>query len=125
MQRLCSIIAVSLALSACASPSNRVGVGLENYVRRPVAELISVLGAPNAETAVAGQEVFVWGDPRIAMLPEMQGGAGVGGSNAPPDQYECSIRVFVGPDQRIVSWDFLGNEVGCQSYAERFSSKPS
>jgi hypothetical protein len=120
-RRLYLPIAFALCLAGCASANNRVGAGLDVYTGRPVTELIAILGTPNEETSISGQEVFVWGDARIAMLTNLHQAAGVGGENLPPEQYQCTIRVFVGPDQRIVSWDLLGNEVGCQSYAARFS----
>jgi len=112
------------ALTACATADNRLGAGLDNYAGRPVSELFAVLGAPDAETAAAGQHIYVWGDPRLAVMTQMHTAAAdtAGGASAAAKQYECTIRVFVGPDQRIASWDLLGNDAGCRAYAQRFES---
>jgi len=108
-------------LSACVAANDRLGAQLESYHQRSVRELFAVLGPPAAETAVAGQEVYVWGDPRLAMLPQMNAPTAplnTTGLAAPA----CTIRVFVNPDQRIASWDILGNETTCASYLRRFSA---
>ena len=119
MTKLLVYCAVAL-LSACVAPNGRLAAQLDNYHGRNVRDLVAILGAPSAKTAAAEQEVYVWGDPRLALLPQMSAGtpASTGAGSAQPS---CTIRVFVAPDQRITSWDLLGNEATCQPYIARLS----
>ena len=109
----------ALLLSACVAGNGPLAASLENFHQRKVQDLFAVLGPPAAETSVAGQEVYVWGDPRLAMLPQMNAPA-AGTANA--DTPACTIRVFVNPDARIASWDILGNEATCAPYMQRLSA---
>jgi hypothetical protein len=123
-----ALAVAALACSACATANNRIGAQLDNYAGRPVSELFARLGPPDAETASNGRAVYVWGDPRIAALPQMHGAPS--GDHEVAAQAEtttnplaCTIRVFAGMDQRVVSWDVLGDERVCQSYVRRLSPR--
>ncbi|MFT3728142.1 MAG: hypothetical protein QM759_09990 [Terricaulis sp.] len=108
-----------LLLTACVAANGRLGAQLEQYHARHVQDLFAVLGPPTAETAIAAQEVYVWGDPRLAMLPQVTTPGAARDAAAPA----CTIRVFVSPDQRIESWDILGNDTTCGAYSARFSAR--
>jgi hypothetical protein len=121
MNRLLSLCA-AIVVSACVAGNGRLAGELDHYHARNVRELFVVLGQPSAETAIDGQEVYVWGDSRLAALPQMGGNDQGAGQNA--TELQCTIRVFVGPDARVISWDVLGNDESCRPYAERLSASP-
>lgn len=110
-----------LALAACTSANGPLASQLDNYHARKIDALVSVLGPPSTETAIGGEEVFIWGDPRLAVLPQMDAAAAPAPASG-ASRLECTIRVFVGPDQRITSWDVLGNDATCAPYRARFSN---
>ena len=120
MKRLVGLL-VPIMLSACVAANGTLAAQLENYHLRNVSELSAALGEPSAETSVDAEEVYVWGDPRLALLPQMSNGGGES-VNQNAGQPECTIRVFVGPDQRIRSWDLLGSDASCRPYADRLSA---
>lgn len=118
MRKADIVLVLVLALAACVSDNGALGANLDRYTGRRANDLFAVLGPPSAETAVANEEVYVWGDARLAALPTMQTSGGAANAR----DMQCTIRVFVAPDERIRSWDILGNETACQSYTQRFAA---
>lgn len=110
--RLQSIAAVVILAATAGCATRQLTEGLTSLKGQPVSVAFTKLGYPTSEQTIAGHKVYVWSTDHFG--PDLSG-PGLA-------EYNCKIRVII-TDQNIIStWDWEGNEVGCQRYAERLRS---
>ncbi len=118
-----------LAILVSCSTFPNIEQGLQSMVGRPRAEAFSRLGYPSSQLQFGSDTAYVWGASNTVAVPVPQSNSTSGyvGStpfNATttstgymPMTYSCTIRIIVGPDDLVKSWDYNGNLGGCSRYA--------
>jgi hypothetical protein len=125
------VFAVSaFALSGCTTFSH-METGLNSLMGQPLQAAIDTLGYPKGQMKVGDDTVYGWGREFSMNMPQYQtsntygqvGGTGfsatTGTTTYVPTNYNCNIRIAVGPDNLIKDWEFDGNIGGCEAYSER------
>lgn len=108
MRRTRVVIAVALALSACAqNPSPVIESKLGDLKGQPVKTVVDKLGDPDEQIQNHDEKVYVWyrvNKPRREYLANLFG---------------CTIKVFVDKDDKVTGFFYSGNNAGCGRYAHR------
>jgi len=127
-----AIILSSLVLSACATPeaqpSNHLTASLDAMIGQPVEVAVSRLGEPIASVPMGSDSVYGWGynftrseftnaAPGWVEAADSQGGIFPAPRRTASDN--CVIRMVVGSDGRIRTWDFQDADRGCRANADR------
>lgn len=102
-----------------------------------IGEAIAKLGYPQSDIEVAGRKHYVWSRREVGAyrVPRYETKTVTSyGANGPttntysyttyesvPYDYQCSLRIFVDDEERILSWDMAGNQGACSTYAWRLS----
>ncbi|KEO91528.1 hypothetical protein EH31_02335 [Erythrobacter longus] len=120
----------ALSLAGCATFSN-METGLNTLMGQPLQAAIDTLGYPQGQMHVGEDTVYGWGREFTVNMPQYQtsntygqvGGtsfsANTGTTTYVPTNYNCNVRIAVGPDNRIKNWEFDGNIGGCEAYSSR------
>lgn len=123
---------VSLALAGCATTTTNKTLdnGLTSLVGQPIQAAYDRLGYPNGSQTMNGDTFYVWSTNRNVVMPTYNNGTAYGTVGTTPFQvntsmpgmmpmnFNCSIRLIVGGDGIIKSWDYQGNAGGCQGYVK-------
>jgi hypothetical protein len=129
------IVAASLAISACAThqqASSDLDSNLDALVGLPVDAAVARLGQPMATVPLGADLVYGWGytftrteftnaAPGWVDPTSLQGGVFPAPRRTVQDN--CVIRMVVGSDRLIQSWDYQGNARGCRSYSDDVASQ--
>ena len=139
MKLLFPIVAFTGILTSCTTFEDING-GLTTFHGQPVNSLIQVLGFPDSEQSIAGNQIVSWHSEQniTSVTPVIQvtsysngrvntygaGGYGNGNYNSTTTSYEpttvnynCTLKVAIDQRDRILSHDFEGNIGGCEQYA--------
>jgi hypothetical protein len=104
-------------------------------VGQPFDLAIAKLGYPAGQMKVGDDTVYGWGRNFTMNMPQYRTATtnGYVGSTAytgttgymasVPVQYQCDIKIAVGPDNIIKSWQYDGNIGGCGAYASALKVK--
>ena len=124
MRRLTAAIALTCTVAAC-STFNDMDNGLAAMKGQPVDNLIAVLGYPSGQTTVAGRNFVVWSTARTVsgttpVSTYNPGSYGGYSTTYMPTSYNynCTIKVEVDAQNRIVGYNYDGNIGGCQGYSK-------
>lgn len=136
-----------LAGTACTTFEDIDG-GLAQFRGQPVDSLISVLGFPDGEQTVADRRLVFWNtNQNVTTTTPVtsynygsvnaygSGGYGYGNYNSTTTtyvpttvNYNCTLKVEIDQQNRILDHDFEGNVGGCERYASAlrpFLPKPT
>ena len=127
-------VAATLSLVGCTTFST-METGLQALVGQPFDAAVARLGYPSGQMQVGGDTVYGWGRSFMMNMPQYQtstttgyvgstpysGTTGTWGSVAM--QYQCDIKIAVGPDNVIKSYQYVGNIGGCGAYASALKVK--
>lgn len=131
MKKLVSA-AAALALAGCATTTTNKTLdnGLASLVGQPIQAAYDRLGYPNGSQTMNGDTFYVWSTNRNVVMPMPNLGSAYGTVGTTPFQVNtsttgmvplnlnCLIRLIVGGDGIIKSWDYQGNAGGCQGYVK-------
>jgi len=110
---------------------------MEELQGQDIGRAMAKLGYPHSEITVGGRKHYVWHRrevgsyrmPRYETKPVTS--YGPSGTTFEiqrtttyehiPYDYECTLRIFVDDQERIVSWKVAGNQGACWTYASRLS----
>jgi hypothetical protein len=124
----------AFALAGCSTFST-METGLQALVGQPFDAAIARLGYPSGQMKVGDDTVYGWGRSFTMSMPQYQSANTTGyiGSTpysgttstwgSVPMQYQCDIKIAVGPDNIIKSWQYDGNLGGCGAYASALKVK--
>lgn len=133
MRKLVAVGAV-LVLAGCATFST-METGLQALVGQPFDAAISRLGYPSGQMKVGEDTVYGWGRSFTMNMPQYNtatttgyvGATPISGTtgymSSVPMQFQCDIKIAVGPDNIIKSWQYDGNVGGCGAYAKALRVK--
>ena len=123
-------------LAACTTFEDIDG-GLAAFHGQPVNTLVEVLGFPDGEQSIAGNQIVFWHSEQdvttVTPITSFNngtvnaygtGGYGYGSYNSTTTtyvpttvNYNCTLKVAIDQRNRILSHDFEGNIGGCEQYA--------
>ncbi|MEQ3745797.1 MAG: hypothetical protein ABNH53_06110 [Henriciella sp.] len=125
-----AIAASFLGLQACTTFSD-LEAGLSDLTGQPQTVAFDRLGYPDNQMEVGEDKVYFWGYSNSFSLttPTTQTTTGyVGGTPFSANttgyqtnnyNYNCSIKLIVGPDEIVKRWEYQGNIGGCSQYVKR------
>jgi hypothetical protein len=118
----------AFALAGCATIST-METGLQALVGQPFDAAIARLGYPSGQMQVGEDTVYGWGRSFMMSMPQYHtanttgyiGSTSYSGTtgymSSVPMQFQCDIKIAVGSDNIIKSWQYDGNAGGCGAYA--------
>lgn len=124
---LTAALFVVLFLPGCVMTNMEEGLNALNG--KPITTAVSVLGYPDGQQAFGGDKVYIWSRnfqgsytlPQTATTTGYIGNTPVYGTTTYNQthtaNYNCQIKLAVGPDDRIKHWEYQGNPGGCGGYA--------
>lgn len=108
------------ALVAGCSTFDDIDEGIDVMRGKPIDNLITVLGFPDGEQTVAGRRFVTWSTSRnvsgITSVPNFTGGPMTFAPTS--NTYQCTIKVEVDDQNRIMGHDLDGNIGGCEGYSK-------
>lgn len=123
VRRLLVMVAAGLLVGCAGRIIER---NMNGLVGQPAGAVFARLGHPDAEAVVAGRKTYTWSTRRsgldAAYRPAVYAGKKTvvpGSFDLVPYTSECRIRVLVDARDVVQSWDYDGNEGGCERYAKR------
>ena len=104
-------VALCLALAGCAkSPFPVIEAKIDALKGQPIKAVIDKLGEPTEQSQVGGETIYVWTlADNIDLVYQAVG-------------LTCTIRVFVGKDQKVARYSYDGSIGGCGRYAHKLDS---
>jgi hypothetical protein len=112
MRKANLVIAVALALSACArDPFPAMQAKLDSFKGRPAQSLIARLGAPDDTDKNDDGKTYLWFRVNKSG-PEFQ-----------EDFVDCTIKAYADKDDRITGFFYTGNNAGCGRYAHKLDEE--
>lgn len=129
LKRIIALLSLA-AVAGCAT--QQLDAGLKGLIGRPISEAVGRLGYPDSQREMMGDKLYVWSTSHTAVMPIMNtstttgsvGGAPVYGQTTGmtmvPMNANCLIQVAVTESGIIKSYQWRGNEMGCQLYARAF-----
>jgi hypothetical protein len=127
MMRTIALIAASLAVTACATPEQKLTAYLDSkldaMVAQPVDVAIARLGEPSGSAPDGPDTIYSWQKTfESTVITTPLYGVTAGSKRTGAINNEGLIQAVVNPDGLITRWHFAGNYAGCHSYAERLVS---
>ena len=125
------IMFLSGALLAGCVTFGQLEEGLNALVGRHEREAFAALGYPDGKQEFSGETVYVWGrSHNTAMfLPQTSTTTGYVGTRpiygtttttqVVPMNLNCTIKIVVGANSHIRTWEYEGNLGGCAPYINR------
>ena len=122
------IVGATLLISACTTFSN-LETGLAALVGQPFQAAIDKIGYPAGQMKVGDDTVYAWGRNFSMSMPTYNSAQTTGTVGSTPYtantgytsyqsvNYQCDVKIIVGPDNVIKSWQYDGNMGGCDAYA--------
>jgi hypothetical protein len=98
------LLATHILLTGCAI--QQLSKGMDSMQGKHIDQVIDRIGIPNEEKLIANRKVYIW------YVTQQQGLGKV---------YDCKITVQVDKDEKVIQWDGVGSQFGCQPYAQRFA----
>lgn len=131
--RLIAVSILFLITTGCASEI--IQKKMAGMTGQPAELLFAKLGLPEVESWVAGRKFYAWDTQASGSysIPQHRTGIIYGPYGQSTQTYSyttylqqhyhyyCKLRVFVDARDRIVTYDFEGNEGGCGTFADRLS----
>lgn len=109
-----TIVAAATLVSACVyTPTNDINRGLTALKGQDASVAYAALGYPDSQIVVDGDTVSSWGNQQAAML------------STGPATLHCSLKLVIGPDHRVKSYNWNGNFGACRTYADRLNAHPA
>jgi hypothetical protein len=106
-----AVIALSLALAGCAkSPFPVIEAKIDALKGQPIKAVIDKLGDPTAQSWVGAEKVYVW--TLASNMDSVYQAVGL----------TCTIRVFVGKDEKVARYSYDGSIGGCGRYAHKLDN---
>lgn len=106
---------------------------MEELQGQDIGRAMAKLGYPQSEITVGGRKHYVWYERKVGSyrMPryETKPVTSYGPSGTTfeiqrtttyehiPYDYECTLRIFVDEQERIVSWNVAGNQGACSTFA--------
>jgi len=129
-------LALTVSLFGCTTFED-IDNGLTKFHGQPANSLISALGFPDGEQTIAGRRLIVWSSSRnIATTTPVttynsgtanaygSGGYAYGNYSGTTTtyvpttvNYNCTLKVEIDQNNRILGHDYEGNIGGCEQYA--------
>ena len=135
--RLAALVAFVLLASGCFTSAKQMfQENMDCMAGLPASSLFDRLGIPESEGQVAGRKFYVWDtyNSGSISIPQQHTGTLYNPYSQPFSstytyttyqqvQYShfCKFRVFVDSQDRIITYDFEGNEGGCRRLASQLS----
>jgi hypothetical protein len=128
--RIIGLAVTLVTISGCAT-FGQLEEGLNALVGRNEREAFNALGYPNGKQQFGDDTVYVWGRSSSGTLfiPQTSQTTGYVGTTpvygtttttqAIPVNYSCTIKIIVGADSVIRTWEYDGNLGGCSGYIQR------
>jgi hypothetical protein len=132
----CVVAIAMLGLLGCAFKV--LDEALPKLVGKPIEAAVNVLGLPNAQMELAGNNIFIWNNQRSGTVPiyntstantygtvgttPVYGTTTTSTVNYVPVSYHCEIKVSVDSQNIIQRVEYYGNQGGCQRYADSVKS---
>ena len=109
-----AMLGLAFLLIGCAAQP--IKTALDLTIGQDVRVVVAKLGYPNEIREKSGGLIYVWG-ARSAFTFLMPAEGTTAGNAA------CTIEITIGADNRIKSYQFSGNQGGCEPYVRALSSK--
>lgn len=128
MKRLTLMATLLVALAGCATALNDQ---LAAYQGQPIQNLVAKLGFPNSEQTIMRRKVYTWsnGGTYSSSEPVTTTTTGYIGTRpvsatstsyiSSADYLSCTIRIVVDENDRIMRWQWSGNNGPCLQYSSR------
>ena len=125
-------VSVLLLVTIAGCATQQLDAGLKGLIGHPVSEAVGRLGYPDSQREMMGDKLYVWSTSHTAVMPIMNtstttgsvGGTPIYGQTTGvtmvPMNANCLIQVAVTETGVIKSYQWRGNEMGCQMYARAF-----
>ena len=132
--RAALILFSAMALSACATFSN-METGLNALIGQHINTVFARIGYPQGQMQIGNETVYAWGRSFSVNMPQYNQANTTGRIGSTPYsattgyttynnvEYQCNIKVIVGPDQIVRTWEFDGNIGGCDTYSRRLKTQ--
>jgi len=131
------ITCIGLAATASCTTFEDIDGGLTQFQGQPVNTLIDVLGFPDAEQTIANRRIVIWNTNRNVTTTTPVTSYGTGSANVygaggygygnystttttyvpTTVNYNCTLKVEIDRNNKILGHDFEGNIGGCEQYA--------
>lgn len=120
----------ALFLAGCATA--QLQKGLAGLLGQNIREATARLGYPDGQRQIMGDTIYIWSTTREAVMPYlnttrtvgMVGNTPVYGTTSSlafvPFQAACTIQLGAASDGMIKSYQWSGNQAGCEGYASAF-----
>lgn len=92
-------------LVGCSGNLKHINKGLTNLRGQHINSLINRIGYPDSQRMIAGRKLYTWGSSRLFAI-----------DGNLVDLY-CTITVEVNSNEKIVNWQYDGNNGGCRGFA--------
>lgn len=125
--RVPCIVMLTFLFTSCAHTYMKEG--LPHLVGQDVEKAFSVLGYPEAKQKFGTKTVYIWAinEQSSMVIPQTNTTSGWVGNTyyygqstsyqAVPVNASCTIKLAADDANRIQSWEYRGNQAGCQTYA--------
>ncbi len=116
----------------CGCATQQLNTGLQTLVGQNIQTAISHLGYPDGQRIVMGDTIYVWSTNRNVVMPlnttstttGAVGGTPYYGTTSSmqmvPMAFQCTVQIATTSDGTIKSFQWEGNQGGCQRYARGF-----
>lgn len=111
LARITLLVGAVAYVAGCAT--QELNKGLQAVIGQPVDVLVNDWGYPTDQREIMGHTVYVWRNENGVMAVPMYGG----GAYAAP--LECTVQVVVDNNNIITSYQWSGNNGGCEAFADR------
>jgi len=140
MKRILAVIFLTF-LASCTTFED-IDSGLDRMKGQHIDSLISIIGLPSGSQQIAGRKVYIWYTSQnvtttTPVTTYDYGNANIYGNGGyaygnysgtsttyvpTTTNYNCTIKVIVDRNERIVGHEFEGNIGGCMRYSERITA---
>lgn len=104
-------LVAAFALAGCAaSPFPVIDAKIDALKGKPIKTLIEKFGDPTEQNQAGAEKVYIW-----SLASNFDAAFQAVG-------FSCTIKVFVGKDDKIAHYAYDGNFGGCARYAHRLDS---
>ena len=135
-------VLISLAILASCTTFEDIDSGLNRLKGQHIDSLIAIIGLPEGTQNIAGRKIYIWNTSQNVTTTTPvttynygtasaygTGGYGYGTYNGTSTSYvpttvnyNCTIKIIVDRNERIVGHEFDGNIGGCMRYSERITA---
>jgi ABC-type uncharacterized transport system ATPase subunit len=126
------IVLTSLFLLSSCTTTEDMNKGLARHNGQHIHTLIMTIGYPNVQREIAGRKLYIWDSRQNVSfsIPQTSSSTIIGPSGVYTGtsttmshqniQSHCTITVEVTSTDTIVNYEWYGNYIGCERFAQKF-----